>query len=159
MMRKWQNKYIIVILIGIYLLSTMIFFVKSKYEYFHMPDKPYFFYIVQWVYEIILIISLINFNKNTNKYWLLLNVSSLGLIYVSILSFLNIYYVCLIEYSFVIEIISLFLLIYINRKKFINKNKVEIKTRKYITIFLIPTLISVILYFMCNLFDKYGIAW
>jgi hypothetical protein len=168
-MQKWQNKKIIIIiliiiLIGIYLLATIVFFVKEKLfpTFFHMPDKPYFIYIPQWIYAIILIISLIRFEKKPNRYWLLLNIASWGLISISILTYFilsSVFYVCIIEYFFFIEIISLFLLIYINRSKEIKTHKIDRTLIKYIKIFLIPLIITIFIYVIYYFYYKYGIRY
>jgi len=130
------------LLISIYLLDTFIIFPETSAGVLTLVSKkPFILVIVKCSYALLLMNGLLNIESKSNRYWTLLNLSSIGVLSLWLYSFM--YYTSYID-MFLLELSSLIIIIITNLKVFITSYGVKRDTKKIITILLIP--IAIVIY-------------
>ena len=109
-------------LIFLYIYITIAFYFSSLKVLSLLPVKPTLYYFIKWLYGILMIIGILRIKKNPNLCWLLLNSVSICVLLEWPQSFA--YFVSIFD-LFLLELVSLALIITINRKSFLRIYSIE----------------------------------
>ena len=134
------------ILIIVYLINEIVIFPITSYGQESLcPRMPYFLIIIKCCYALLMIISILRIKKDSNWYWLILNLASIGVLSIWFYSF---WFYGSILNLFILELTTIWLLILTNLKSFIKRYEIKRTFSQVIVIVVVPIIISVILYFI-----------
>jgi len=137
------NLWINLFVVSIYLIDTIIIFPITSANIMTLVDKkPYFLVGIKSCYAFLIIISIIGLKNKPNFYWIMLNLTSIGVLSIWIYSFC--FYSSTID-KFLLELSSIWLLIIINLKSFIKKYSINRNIKKIIWIIVISIIMAAII--------------
>lgn len=135
----WIN----IILIGCYLVYNIIFFPKiTEGLMTFLPRKPFYLRIIKDLYAIFMVLGIILLQKEINISWVIINLSSVGILSIWIFSF---GWYTSISDVVLLELIAVSLIIITNNRYFVLINNIQRTFARTVLIFVIPMLISNVL--------------
>ena len=125
------------LLILFYLVYILLIFPKMTAGILtYMPRRPLFLVLIKSIYAIILLLSMIIlWKKKTNTFWLLTNLSSIGILCLWFLC--HAFFASLID-MFLLEFIAISFLAITNSKYFIATYNIQRTFRRMTLVYLIP---------------------
>ncbi len=133
-----------VIGIFIYIIETVIFYIYNSLldmGGLHYMNKPLFLYIIKWIYAVLLLWGILNFSRKPTFYWIIISFTSISILLLAIpVSYTYLFYSSSLD-KFLLELISIVLLIYINSGVIINRYKIHRKLIN-ILILIIPFILT-----------------
>ena len=149
--------WLVIISVTVYLMSSILYYMVIEPNVRHWvmrnPEKPFFAFLVKWIYALVILFSVKNISQNPYRYYKWLNTVSFGVLFLWIMlrSILYRYYECNLELS-ILEIIALVIIIFTNSKIFIQKYHIRRSVFLYFFIFMIvkPLIWTACVYFVLN---------
>jgi len=129
-LRRAGNKFNILlkinlILIGIYLIDAIIIFpIMSEGVLRLLGEKPDFLIAIKCFYALVMGISIVSFNKKSYLLWLILNLTSIAVLFIWVYSFQ--FNTSTVD-AFMLELSSVWILILTNLKSFVQTYGMKIK--------------------------------
>ena len=122
----------------IYIISTFLFFLENSIinpTGLRVMNKPFFLYLTKWFFALMILYGTFIINKKNKTGWIILNIASINILLLR----LEYEYLCPMFYMntadiLLLELLSLFLLIFLNLK--IVLNKLQIFRVKFIYLFI-----------------------
>jgi len=145
-LRRDGNKFNILlkinlILIGIYLIDAIIVFpIMSEGVLTLLGGKPYFLIAVKCCCAVLMGISIVYFNKKSDIFWLLINLTSVSILLIWFYSFW--FYTSCVD-KFVMELSSIWALILTNLKSFVQTYGIKRSAGEFILIIIFPLIVTV----------------
>lgn len=140
-------------LIIIYIIYTVGYYVRSRMYFdglLRMPDQPLLLYIFKWIYALLLLIGIMQLNKNAPIAYLLINSTSVAIILFWLLTNIElVYYTSLIDFFF-LELVAALLILTTNLGSFIRQYNIKRKLSDLLYIFVIPIIMTVGLYYFAT---------
>ena len=146
----------------IYIISTFLFFLNNSIinpTGLRAINKPFFLYLIKWFYALMIMYGTFIINKKNKTGWIILNIASINILLLR----LEYEYLCptfymnLIDVS-LLELLSLFLLIFLNLKIVLNKFKTFRVKYIYLFISIISIIFALITYWILENI-QYSYVW
>ena len=142
--------WIITVLTAIYLLSSICYYVVIKFYdvgIMGMPDKPFFAFLVKWMYALIILFSAKQIHRHPYHFYKWLNTASFGVIFLRIMQS-KFYFENFTDF-FLLEITALLIIIFTNSRYFNQRYHIR-SNLLYFVLFMIlrPIIWTVCVYFV-----------
>jgi len=134
---------IMLTLIVFYVIYVLFVFpILTSHLLTFFPRKPFFYLIPKFSCAILLITGILFFKKRPLFLWLLINMASMGILLMCYSTILYPFYTSLLELFF-LEFIAIIMLIFTNRKKFMERYNIKRNKSKLVLIGIVSIILAI----------------